>query len=94
MLNVKIIMTIVINAGINSVQSEKSIRVIGPIMKIPITMSAVPYAWGGTDVSKGAMNSASRNSPATTREVKPVRPPSSTGASELLIKTLYRKNIA
>ena len=69
---------IVINAGIPSVKSWKSIEEIDCIIKNPTKISAGAVAALGINANNGVKNRASRNIIAVTTEERPVRPPAAT----------------
>lgn len=69
---------IVINAGIPSVKSVKSIEETDFIIKNPTKISAGAVAAAGTSAKSGLKNSAKRNKTAVVTEASPVLPPAAT----------------
>src|SRR5699024_4514541 len=81
-LNVKIVSTIVINAGSDSVASLKSIFLTALNIITPTRISAGAVASVGMITISGVINNVNKNKIPVVTAVKPVRPPASTPAED------------
>ena len=78
MLYARGIMTIVMNAGIDSAKSSRSISLIGDSMNRPTMTSTGVVAAAGIERNTGAKNNAITKHIAVAKAVRPVRPPCAT----------------